>query len=423
MANDKKKLLEPYIELARKLNKLPSRNEYQKFIGSPHQISKEFDGYSNVKTAALAQSPDLETMTMPAKLAAQDISAYRMDLEAKDRKTDNKSLVTSVSTLEYISRFAEKTFSGKVKANAYKAKDVKTQRIVNLVLSDLHIGADISGDETGASSFGKKEESRRLAQVVQEACNYKLQHRDETVLHLHLLGDIIQGDLKHDPRDGAELAEQFCRGVHLILQSVAVLSEHFKEIKVFCATGNHDRYVGRHPGRAIHSKYDSFATMLYYSVMKACDQLENVTFNIPKTPYVVSQNFDKKIFLWHGDTGLKTGSVGNAISVSNIEKGMNKINASLKDSNEYAAFICGHLHTGTVVFLSNGATLIVNGGLPPVDSFGVSMGMHETNSGQMLFESIPGLAVGDIRYIRVNEQTDKNVSLDKILKPWKGFED
>lgn len=421
MTDKQKKMLKQYADLSKKLGKLATIKQVNKFLFSERQIFNEFSSFSKLKEEALSSHKYLQELVSPVEITVSEIDNYRVDLENKDSVKSKQKLVKNVSTMEYISRFAENVFEGKVTSNPYKGRKEHTKRYLNLVLSDLHFGSDIDSSETGGLTFGKVEEARRFAKVIQETARYKMDHRSETELNVFLLGDIIQGMLGHDPRDGAELAEQFCRGVHILLQGLGVLSSQFKQVNVHCSTGNHDRISARHPGRAVHSKYDSYATMLYYSLLKGCSELKNVKFNIPKTPYVVVPVFDKKIFAWHGDTGLSTGSIGKVININNIERGINKINAAVPDKDEYSAFVCGHLHLGTISFLPNGSTLIVNGGLPPTDSYGISLGLHESNCGQMLFESVPGLAVGDIRFIRVNEEVDKDSSLDNVIKKWESY--
>lgn len=420
-SDDKTLFLEEYYQLCRKLNKFPSKREVVRFISQPYRYESLFNGMTGLKTEALAVYQDLELMAVPAELTYTDLEEYKLAIEKKDQKKENESLIKGVSLLDYVETFAEKVFSGRIECKPYKSKTQSNDRILNLVLSDLHFGSDIDGEETGSLNFGKIEEARRFAKVITETCSYKIDKRDTTELNVFLLGDIIQGMLGHDPRDGAELAEQYCRAIHILSQGLGVLCENFKRVTVLCATGNHDRNVARHHGRAIHSKYDSYATMIYYSLQKMFKHVKNIKFVLPKTPYVVAQNFDQKIFASHGDTGISVGSVGKAINVGNIEKAMNKINASLKDSEEFSAFIFGHLHHGTISFLPNGATLLVNGGLPPTDSFGVSLGSHESNSGQLLFESVPGMSVGDVRFIRVNEDTDADKDLDKIIAAWQNY--
>lgn len=296
----------------------------------------------------------------------------------------------------------------------------KINRAVNLVLSDLHFGSDISKRETGGLDFGKVEEARRLARIVQEVIEYKPQYRNETELNVILLGDMIQNQL-HDARDGAPMAEQVCRAIHLVSQALIHFSNHFPKVTIYCNTGNHGRNGVRHHKRAVNQKWDSLETIVYFALKDAFKNVKNIKFELPLTPYVTYEVFDKKIFATHGDTVLKPGYPGKAINVGSLENQINKINATLNDNAEYSVFIVGHVHTASTTHLANGAVMITNGALVPSDEFAVSIGLLENSCGQYLFESVPGFPVGDMRFIRVNSKDDKNKELDKIIQKFSGL--
>lgn len=419
-SDNKSQYLEEYYQLCRKLNKFPQKRDIVRYISQPYRFEALFGGVKKLKDEALALYPDLELMVVPSELVYTDLEEYKLNLEKKQQKKINEELIKGVSLLDYVETFAEKVFSGRIDVKPFKTKTTSTDRILNLVLSDLHFGADIDGEETGGPSYGKIEEARRFAKVISECCKFKMDKRNSTELNVFLLGDVIQNSL-HDFRDGSNLAEQYCRALHLLGQGFGVLAENFKKVTVLCATGNHDRNLTRHPGRAVHQKFDSYSTMIYYSLQKMFSNVPNVKFVIPKTPYVTAQNFSKKLYASHGDGGLKIGNTHSSINVSSIEKEINKLNSSLKDDSEFSVAIFGHLHLGSVTFLSCNTTLLINGGLPPCDSYSLFLNSHESNSGQMLFESVPEIAVGDIRYLRVSAETDKDSSLDNIIKKWENF--
>lgn len=413
----KQKILNRYCELTKKLGKFPSYREVVKLVVSRREMEKHFGKLNALKAEAIELYPDLEFLGAPSVLTVEDVDKFRTDLIKKTTVATNKLLVKSVSQLDYIKNFSEEVFKGRLTGTIYKSSK-PTKRVINVVLSDLHIGADINGEETGQSTFGHIEEARRLAKVVEQVCSYKLEYRKETELNVLLLGDIIQGMLKHDPRDGAELAEQFCRAVHLLGQALGRFCGEFKKVTVYCTTGNHDRNISRHEGRAIHGRYDSFFTMLAYSLKSMMSSYPNISFEIPLTPYVKIKALNYNIYGWHGDSGIKTGYVGTSINVKSISNAINDINASLSEDEKYSAFVCGHLHVGSITHLSNGAVLLVNGGLPPVDAFSLSLGSHSSSSGQLMFESVQDYPVGDVRFIRVDKKTDLNSRYDMIIKPW-----
>lgn len=416
-------LLKQYRDLSLQAGKMLSIAAFRRIAlcNSKHTFETHFKNKKILEQMVLEQYPELEQLNVSVAVTEDQVIASRLKFHGQMITKENQKVITALSNLDYIEQFSDKIFSGIIKAKPYQGSKI-TNRVLNLVLSDLHFGADIDGEETGSTQFGKLEEARRLAKVISETCNFKRVYRKETTLNVFLLGDIIQGMLGHDPRDGAQLAEQFCRAIHLLGQAIGLLSTNFKEITIYCSSGNHGRNIGRHHGRAVHSKYDSYETMLYYSLMKACNGLKNVHFKIPKTLHVIGEALGHKIYAWHGDTGISTGSVGKAINIQNIEKAVNRINASLQDTEEFKVFLCGHLHTGTISFLHNGTALVVNGGLPPADSFSLSIGNPESNSGQMLFESTKDYALGDIRYIRVNDHDDKNKALDQVIKAWISYD-
>lgn len=296
----------------------------------------------------------------------------------------------------------------------------KSNRTVVLVLSDLHFGADISKDETGRLEYGKKEESRRFAQVIKQTINYKIDHRTQTDLVVFLIGDIIQNSL-HDPRDGDIVAAQMARASWLLTAGLKQLAANYKKVTVHCATGNHGRNKARHMERAVHGKGDSLETAIYYTVKLALANQKNVSVEIPMTPYVSTEILGHKMIATHGDTVINPGNPGTDIKIKSLTSQINRINASLNDREEYKVVIVGHVHIGSMTQLDNGAVMITNGALCPVDAFAVSIGAMESTAGQQLFEVTPGHAVGDARFIKVGSKDDADASLDSLIPPWSGF--
>ena len=280
-----------------------------------------------------------------------------------------------------LERLASTLFKGRIKPvpSTVKGPKVPIKRADVLVLSDLHFGSDLSADETGFLDYGRVEEARRMARVVKKACEYKREYRAETELRLVLAGDLIHGKL-HDQQDGAPLAEQIIRAIHVLSQAVAQLAAHFPQITVHCVTGNHGRMLMRHPGRATSGKYDSHETVIYSALKYIAAGLKNVEFSIPTRPFDVFELFGKKYFITHGDTVLQAGNPGKKIESEKLEAQINRWNASLSEQEEYSVFIMGHVHVPVVQHLANGAWLVINGCLLPADNYCVSLGLPETIS-------------------------------------------
>jgi hypothetical protein len=416
-------ILLAYVKLARKLGKLPSQRETVRFVCSAEKIRNHFDGsFNNLKELALEKYPELQDILIPSKVVFDDLNDYKLELEKKNIDKKNKISLNNLLTVDALSRFVDTIYTGRIKP--YKANSQKkpTTRALNLVLSDLHFGADIKSEETGYLNFGAVEESRRFAEVIKQTIDYKPHYRSVTELHVNLLGDIIQHKL-HDAQDAAPVSEQISRAIHLLGQGLAQLGEAFGSVKVYCATGNHGRDLNRHHSRATSGKWDSVETVIYFAIKKILQDYKNITFIIPKTPYVTYDVFGHKVFSTHGDNVLKVGNPGKNLNIASVENQINRINASMNDKEEIKVCIVGHTHCASVSNLNSGCVMITNGALPPVDQYTVSIGYTENRASQTIFESTSEHAVGDVRFIRVGKSTDEDKRLDLIVKPFGGFND
>jgi hypothetical protein len=159
-----------------------------------------------------------------------------------------------------------------------------------------------------------------------------------------LNGDLIEGLLLHDFRDGAPLTEQ--KAIFWQVLPSAMLAEFaraFPSVRVFCQPGNHGRDKLRHPGRATSAKWDGHETTMYYGARALCSRLPNVTWDIPFR--AVSE--DRPARPWssasrHGDTEVKLGDPDTKAK-DNLAI-LDKINATRLYGVEFAAWAFGHFH-------------------------------------------------------------------------------
>lgn len=357
----------------------------------------------------------------PPKPTAQGIERRQLEKHALINRKLAKEAISVEHILQRIEDISDKVFKGRITPVESPVKAViDHERVLTIVLSDLHIGADIDGSETGGPSFGPVEEARRLAKVVQQVISYKPEYRECTRLRVVIAGDVIEGKL-HDVQDGAELAEQICRAIHLLVQAIQQFAAHFHKVDVHCTPGNHDRDKARHHGRATSSKHDAPGTVIYYALKKALAAQKNVTFHIPKVPYCTWEDFGKKYVAAHGDGFLYPGNPGKSVQTQKLENDLNRINAALNDRDEYAVAIVGHVHTPLITQLANGVYMVINGALKPLDQYLLSLSMVETVSVQVMFEAVEGHPVGDQRFISLTSETDRDETLDALVQAWTGY--
>jgi hypothetical protein len=293
-------------------------------------------------------------------------------------------------------------------------------RVLNLLLSDLHFGSDLDPSE-GLQLFDAHVEARRLAWVVLQAAEFKRDHREETELHVHLIGDIIQNQL-FDPRDGKPLAQQVLASMQYLGMAIEFLAQHFPKVVVRCTPGNHGRNKARHMQRATLQKWDAIETDVYAGTRAWCRTLKNVEFHIPKTPYYKVDYWGKKAFFTHGDTVIAPGNPGKSLNVGSMNAQIDALNARIVNLGEipeqFSLVAVGHVHTGSVTHLPNGGVFLSNACLIPPDSYANTIGIFSCTCGQWLWESVPGHIIGDQRFITIDPKVDGDVSLEDIVAPY-----
>jgi hypothetical protein len=369
------------------------------------------------RPAAERDADDAEILASLSRRAAE--------VEERDSLSRGRSLSLTLARdenfLQQLTVAVAKVSKDKLVVPRYQArKKAKTQRVLNLLWSDLHFHSLLDAREVPIG-FGPVEEARRLAALATQAADYKRDHRDETTLVVNLAGDIIQGLLGHDPRDGAPLAEQFAAALYLLKQALGFLAAEFKFVEVHCVPGNHGRNIARHQGRATHQKWDSIENMLYSALKTAFMDVPNVRFNIPYRPFAIYDVFGKKTLVTHGDTVIKPGNPASSIDVKSVLAQINAFNAPRRDSEKVDLVAVGHVHTACLVHLPGGVIFMSNGAMVPVDPFAQSVGVFDTTCGQQMWESVPGRVVGDSRFVVLDETIDRDKSFDKIVKPFSGF--
>jgi hypothetical protein len=323
--------------------------------------------------------------------------------------------------LREFEEIAVRVFRNPIRPSGYAVRRSKphADRVLNLLISDTHFHSLLDAREVG-HSYGPMEEARRLSSVTLQTSEYKTRHRDRTTLYLHYAGDIIQGQL-HDPRDGAPMAAQMAAAIHLLAQQVAFFSKHFPKVWVRVTPGNHGRNTSRHKDRATNQKWDALEQVVYYAVKKATASLPNVRFDIGYQPFYTFKAFDRYGFITHGDTVLNPGYPGRTIDVATVRKQINEINGNPNAHEKYSLFAVGHVHVGSLVNLPNDSVFVSNGCLIPPDAYAKSIGIFNTACGQYLWESVERHIVGDSRFLNVGFDTDKDTTLDAIIRPFTDF--
>jgi len=356
----------------------------------------------------------------------QDVTEYLAILSEQERRFGNRRLARSTAIalahemlgIRMFKRAAEQYLSNRIEPAGYAARKRPApepgtlDRTLCVGLSDLHLGAELS-DVDNPQPFRRLEESRRLAYVIQQACEYKQRYRDRTRLKLLINGDVIQGMLLHDLRDGAPLTEQMVVFWRLLSQAIALLAAQFPLVEVHLQPGNHGRDKLRHPGRATSFKWDGHEWRMYYALSMMASGLPNVTFDLPFRAVSLIDLYGRTLGMTHGDTEVPLGNPTTQHDRNVAE--LQKINATRSLGREVDAWFVGHFHSA---FLAPGVpTVVYNGMLVPPDGHARTHGYIGKPCGQWIWEAVAGYPVGDARFVNVGPQQDQDETLDSVLTP------
>lgn len=412
----KKKVVNKIKALALELEVQPSQITKKIFLENTTITDWELrkvGGYDLIKKANFpCAEKDLASIR-----ESQEESSYINKLEKtlSDRKLFEDRLIEAVKNqIKPIKSF---------KPPVYKHKKGTLHRELVMMLNDTHYGLIVDPDEIGETNkYGWLEACRRTAKVVQEALDYKTESRSEVKsLHLILNGDLVQGIIHGLTTRGAELNVFHATGaIHILTHVIHNLAKEFKEVHVHGNSGNHSDSPHKREGgsRVIQEKFDNVENIIFYALSTAFKDVNHVTFNFPKTPYVSFELPAGRALASHGDTifGKALGNPGTSINVKRLGEEIRKFNAGeiIKGRAPVKLLLFGHTHSFAHFITSEGVEVYVAPSLSGVDSFAHSLNINTNIVGQTIFESTPSFILGDSRLIRLLD-ADSDSNLDKLI--------
>lgn len=371
---------------------------------------RKVGGLAAVRKAKIPQNLDLG-----AKRAAQVNRSYVQKLERI--VGDNDYLIDSLGKKieDALAKFPVKISS--IKKSKFKLPKKKKQREVVAMISDTHFGLKIDKEEIPYNKVDWQIAARRMGLLAEQIASYKSYHRDASPrLRLCLGGDLGQGVIHLDDSGTDLITYQYIGTTQILVQMIDYLRNFFTEIAVECTPCNHMRMVHRSPKRATAQKYNSYATMIHYTLQAAFRSAPDVTFNVPKTPWTDFEVLGHRFFMTHGDTVLETGNPSVAIPIKGLVEQINNLNANT-EGKQYDVVMVGHMHTPMKLKLKNGVWFLMNGTGSGTDAFAQSIGFFNNDPAQIIFEVTDECAVGDFRVVSL-DGADNNPEYEKIVKPY-----
>ncbi len=233
-----------------------------------------------------------------------------------------------------------------------------TAEHVGLVLSDLHIGAAYSLEETGGlSEFNLDIFYKRLSNLKKSVSRIIERHRlmyDLPELHIFCLGDIVAGMENAGQWSmsyiNLDIYDQMLEGARALRDFVATLSRAFPKVTFYGIYGNHGR-VGKRGDSKVSTNWDRIC---YEFLKMSLIEYKNIHWEIPTAWFLQKKIQGHQFFLSHGD-GIR-GSMG--IPHYGVERAEKNIAGLMPNRPDY--FLIGHFHSSAEM-QTNSSKIIMNG--------------------------------------------------------------
>jgi hypothetical protein len=235
-----------------------------------------------------------------------------------------------------------------------------------IVLSDMHLGASFTMEETGGLSEYNVEIAKKRMIVLRDAVlGITERHRhvyDIPVLHIFCLGDIVAGmkgvGAWSNSYIDLDIYDQMIEGISILRDTIAVWAKAFKKVIFYGVLGNH----GRCARRGEQKDYANWDKVCYEFLKISMSNYENIEWNTPKAWFLQEKILNHNFYLTHGD-GIR-GSMG--LPYYGVERAERLILGLMPEKPDY--LLLGHFHSPAEL-QTNSGRIIMNGSFLGGDLF------------------------------------------------------
>lgn len=330
----------------------------------------------SVETAiARLNLPLVETPSVPE---TKDAQYWREEYRKATRELENLRKQTTVTEVlvDEIQSIAPKSYSAVPPVRENRKGERSSAQSAVLLLSDTHVGKVVPPEQTlGFGRYDFPTFLRRLKRLEDSVHSIVTDHTrtpiDEIVVPI--MGDMLDGTLTH----GAEAAQvntvfsQFYGAGHALAQFLRNLSSFMPKVRVYTCVGNHPRMPNQHktPTKNRFSNLDHFCYAYVQALLRDNPRIE---FELNSQPMAEFKVQGYTFLAAHGDVlrggdralGIPAHAIGRAVSAAAQQRGKEG-----RPTVNY--YLYGHFHRAMELPHSAGRVL-VNGGFPGVDEFGMA---------------------------------------------------
>lgn len=326
---------------------------------------------------------------------AQDIASARNEHWKKQYdslrskyETLLKNNTAVAQLVEQVVSLAPLSYESAPPIHVPRPKKGKEQSAV-LMLTDTHVGAKVKPNQTlGFGGYDFNTFLQRLKFLERGVESILTDHVSTDVPELVVCmgGDMIHGALGHSVEAGQvnTLFTQFYAASHALAQFLRGVARYVPSVRIYTAVGNHPRWANQHK-MPTDNRYSNLDMFLYAHMQALTRDIANVAWNLDAQPFALFDVQGFRFHLSHGDH-LKGGD--KALGIPNHAVGrMVSSTAQLFGKDNLQAphyYLTGHLHRSIVLPHTRGS-VIVNGGFPGLDGFGLMSGFSAVDPSQTLF--------------------------------------
>jgi hypothetical protein len=256
------------------------------------------------------------------------------------------------------------------------------------MFSDTHIGQVVKADQTlGLGTYNFDIFLRRLARLERSVISIVQDHTTTPVpeIVIAMLGDMLHGNLSHAVEAGQvnTLFTQFYSAGHAIAQFFRNLRA-VAPLRIKTVVGNHPRW-GTQKKMPTDNRYSNLDQFLYAYVQALLREVPGIEFELSTQPFSLFDVQGHGFYAGHGDH-LKGGD--RILGIPNHALGRNLSNTSQLFASAKKRFpnyfLFGHFHRPITLPHASGE-IIINGGFPGLDGFGLMEAFNSSNPSQKFF--------------------------------------
>ncbi len=253
---------------------------------------------------------------------------------------------------------------------------------MGVILSDIHMGASYTKEDTGGlSEFNIDIVLKRLNVLKTTLLSIAERHRhvcDLPELHVFSLGDVVAG-----MRDAGawssnyidlDIYDQMIAGAAALRDVMATWAKAFKKVHFYGIFGNHGR-IGK---KGAQKDYTNWDRICYEFLRVSMQEYDNVEWEIPKAWWLQKKILNHNFYMTHGD-GIR-GSMG--VPYYGVERAERLILGLMKEKPDY--MLLGHFHSPAEL-ATNSGRIIMNGSFMGGDMYSLKDLRRKDRSEQKLF--------------------------------------